>query len=228
MPDFGFVGPSYTANSIYQNDQECINFFPEVDPTKQQGERGVIALYPTPGLTQILQLDNNEVRGMRTLSGGAYLIIVVGPYVYSVNNAYVATKVGTLTTTSGRVGITDNIMTNTGLNAYIVDGVSLYTWRISNPSNAIFTGSISGTTLTVTAVSSGTIAINQSLSGIGVTSETIITALGSGSGGVGTYTVNLSQTLASGTLNSSTVGAKFTASISGTTMTVTAVASGIS
>ena len=149
------------------------------------------------------------------------MVVVCGPYVYVLTSNLSASVVGVLSTSSGRVGISDN-----GINAYIVDGVSRYTWRISNPSNAIFTGSISGTTLTVTAVSSGTIAINQSLSGIGVTSETIITALGSGSGGVGTYTVNLSQTLASGTLNSSTVGAKFTASISGTTMTVTAVASG--
>ena len=131
MADFGFVGQSYEAPSIYQDAQECINFFPEVDLTKPQGSRGIVALYPTPGLTQILQLDNNEVRGMRTLSGGAYLIIVVGPYVYSVNNAYVATKVGTLTTSSGRVSITDNIMSNTGLNAYIVDGVNRYYWVAS-------------------------------------------------------------------------------------------------
>ena len=131
MADFGFVGPSYEAVSIYQDAQECINFFPEIDLNKPQGSRGIVALYPTPGLTQILQLDNNEVRGMRTLSGGAYLIIVVGPYVYSVNNAYVATKVGTLTTLSGRVSITDNIMSNTGLNAYIVDGVNRYYWVAS-------------------------------------------------------------------------------------------------
>ena len=131
MADFGFVGPSYEAVSIYQDAQECINFFPEIDLNKPQGSRGIVALYPTPGLTQILQLDNNEVRGMRTLSGGAYLIIVVGPYVYSVNNAYVATKVGTLTTVSGRVSITDNIMSNTGLNAYIVDGVNRYYWVAS-------------------------------------------------------------------------------------------------
>jgi hypothetical protein len=50
MPDFGFVGASYTTRSIYQDDQECINFYPEIDPTKQPGERGIVALYPTPGL----------------------------------------------------------------------------------------------------------------------------------------------------------------------------------
>ncbi len=222
MADWGFVGPSYEAVSIYVEAQECINFFPEIDPLKQPGSRGVVALYPTPGLTLQTVLSNaQEVRGMRTLSGGSQMVVVCGPYVYVLTSNLSASVVGVLSTSSGRVGISDN-----GINAYIVDGVSRYTWRISNPSNAIFTGSISGTTLTVTAVSSGTIGINQSLSGVGVTSETIITALGTGTGGVGTYTVNLSQTLASGMLNSSTVGARFTASISGTTMTVTAVASG--
>jgi hypothetical protein len=222
MADFGFVGPSYEAVSIYQEAQECINFFPEIDPLKQPGSRGVVALYPTPGLTLQTVLSNaQEVRGMRTLSGGSQMVVVCGPYVYVLTSNLSASVVGVLSTSTGRVGISDN-----GINAYIVDGVSRYTWRISNPSNAIFTGSISGTTLTVTAVSSGTIAANQSLSGVGVTSETVITALGTGTGGVGTYTVNLSQTLASGSLNSSTVGAKFTAAITGTTMTVSAVTSG--
>ena len=58
MPDFGFVGSSYEAPSIYQDAQECINFYPEIDPVKQQGERGVIALYPTPGLTLKSLLPN--------------------------------------------------------------------------------------------------------------------------------------------------------------------------
>jgi hypothetical protein len=222
MADFGFVGPSYEAVSIYQEAQECINFFPEIDPLKLPGSRGVVALYPTPGLTLQTVLSNaQEVRGMRTLSGGSQMVVVCGPYVYVLTSNLSASVVGVLSTSTGRVGISDN-----GINAYIVDGVSRYTWRISNPSNAIFTGSISGTTLTVTAVSSGTIADNQSLSGVGVTSETVITALGTGTGGVGTYTVNLSQTLSSRTLNSSTVGAKFTAAITGTTMTVSAVTSG--
>jgi hypothetical protein len=108
-----------------------------------------------------------------------------------------------------------------------VDGAYRYTWYISSPAAAIFTGSTSGTTLTVTTVSSGTIAINQSLYGIGVLPETVITALGTGTGGTGTYTINRSQTVASGTLNSATVGAVVTATIAGLTMTVSAVSSGV-
>ena len=157
MPDFGFVGASYTAPSIYQNDQECINFFPEVDPTKQPGERGVIALYPTVGLTtQVVLPAGAEVRGMRTVSGGQQMVAVCGAYVYVLSSTLSPTIVGILNTSSGRVGMVDN-----GINVYIVDGTYRYTWRISSPSTAIFTGSISGTTLTVTNIQSGTIAIGQ-------------------------------------------------------------------
>lgn len=74
---------------------------------------------------------------------------------------------------------------------------------------ATFTSSISGTTLTVTAVSAGTINLNDpitdSLTGVAgggsdVNSATTIAALGTGTGGTGTYTVNISQTVASRTM----------------------------
>ena len=195
MPDFGFVGASYPAPSIYQNDSECINFFPEVDPTKQPGDRGVIALYPTVGLTtQVVLPAGAEVRGMRTVSGGQQMVAVCGAYVYVLSSTLSPTIVGILNTSSGRVGMVDN-----GINVYIVDGTYRYTWRISSPSTAIFTGSISGTTLTVTNIQSGTIAIGQALFGVGVSQETVIT------GGSGTsWTVNLSQTVAATLMNSST------------------------
>ena len=60
-----------------------------------------------------------------------------------------------------------------------------------------FTGSISGTTLTVTAVNYGTLRIGHVLFGPGVATGTSITALGTGTGGTGTYTVSTSQTVAS-------------------------------
>jgi hypothetical protein len=222
MADFGFVGPSYEAPSIYQDAQECINFVPEIDPLKQQGERGVVALYPTPGLTALVLFENQEeIRGMRTLSGGDILVAVCGPYVYALTSTYTTTMVGQLNTSTGIVGITDN-----GVNVYIVDGQSRYTWRISSPSAAVFTGSISGTTLTVTAITNGTIAINQALFGVNVSQATVITALGTGTGGIGTYTINQSQSVASTQMNSATVGAVVTGDISGTTLTVSAVTSG--
>ena len=65
---------------------------------------------------------------------------------------------------------------------------------------ASVTGSISGTTLTVTAVGSGVLQVGQTLSGSGVTAGTKITAFGTGTGGNGTYTVSASQTVASTTI----------------------------
>ena len=125
MADFGFVGAAYEAPSIYQDAQECINWRPEIDPTKPQGSRGVIALYPTPGLTNVVTLQNaQQVRGMRTVSGGDYMVAVCGPYVYVMGSDFTPTIVGQLNTVTGQVGITDN-----GLNVYIVDGASRYTWR---------------------------------------------------------------------------------------------------
>jgi CSLREA domain-containing protein len=73
---------------------------------------------------------------------------------------------------------------------------------ISGPATgAVVTGSISATTLTVTAVTSGVLQVGSQISGTGVTSGTIITASGA-SGGTGTYTINNSQTVASTTITS--------------------------
>jgi len=73
-------------------------------------------------------------------------------------------------------------------------------WGDVNPVvGAKFTGSISGTTLTVSAISTGALSVGQTIVFAGQTSNpyqtnTYITALGSGSGGVGTYTISNSYT----------------------------------
>ena len=216
MPDFGFIGPSYEAPSIYQDAQECINFFPEIDPLKEPGTRGVVALYPTPGLTAKVNLYAAEVRGLRTVSGGAQLVAVCGPYVYVMTSNFTPTIVGYLNTSTGRVGITDN-----GVNVYIVDGAYRYTWRISTPATATFNGSMSGTTLSVTSVQSGTLAVGQQIFGLGVAGETIITAFGTGTGGIGNYTISTSQTVLSESMSSVAAGAIVTATIGGTLTGVT-------
>ena len=56
-----------------------------------------------------------------------------------------------------------------------------------------FTGAVSGTTLTVSSVSAGILAVGSVITGTGLATGTIITALGTGLGGAGTYTVNISQ-----------------------------------
>jgi hypothetical protein len=222
MPDFGFVGAAYEAPSIYQDAQECINFYPEIDPTKAQGERGIIALYPTPGLETVAIMPNQEeVRGIRTLSGGEQVVVVCGDFVYVMESDYTPKMIGQMNSATGLVGIVDN-----GVNVYIVDGTYRYTWFISSPSAAIFTGSITTTTLTVDSVLSGTIAVGQAIFGQGIAQNTVITALGTGTGGAGTYTVSNSQSVATTQINSVDAPAVVTGDITGTTLDVTVVTSG--
>lgn len=67
--------------------------------------------------------------------------------------------------------------------------------------SASVTGVISGTTLTVSAVGSGTLYVGSTVTGTGITANTYIMAQVSGTtGGVGVYTVNNSMTFASGTI----------------------------
>lgn len=67
-----------------------------------------------------------------------------------------------------------------------------------NPGAIQFTGSISGTTLTVPAVSQGPISVGNKVVGTGVSAGTIVQSQLTGTpGGIGTYQVNNSQTVSS-------------------------------
>ena len=70
----------------------------------------------------------------------------------------------------------------------------------TNSTTAFFTASISGTVMTVTAVATGTLVVGQTVFGAAVDADTVITSFGSGSGGVGTYNINNSQTAASASM----------------------------
>jgi hypothetical protein len=77
-------------------------------------------------------------------------------------------------------------------------------WSYAGP--AVVTGSIATTTLTVTAVTSGRLEIGQTLSGTSVTANTKIAAqLTGAAGGIGTYTVDTSQTTASTTISAANI-----------------------
>jgi len=94
-----------------------------------------------------------------------------------------------------------------------------------------FTATISTTTLTVSALTSGALQVGDLITGTGVTPGTYITALGTGKGYTGTYTINNSQTVGSATVmtapNRPLPAASVTGSIATTTLTVSAVGSGV-
>ena len=62
-------------------------------------------------------------------------------------------------------------------------------------SSGVGTGTIAGTKMTITAMTSGRFEINQTISGSGVTAA-VISDPQTGIGGVGTYQVSVSQTVA--------------------------------
>lgn len=79
------------------------------------------------------------------------------------------------------------------LQSFMGANVQTYIQMIPDPSTFSGTGSITGTTLTITAVTTGILAVGTLITGTGVTAGTKITALGTGTGGTGTYTVNNSH-----------------------------------
>lgn len=94
---------------------------------------------------------------------------------------------------NGNLSVTGT-STETG-NLSAAGALSAYTAATSTAS------SISGTTLTIGGTLTGAFFVGQIISGTGVISGTTITALGSGTGGAGTYTVSISQTVSSTAIN---------------------------
>jgi hypothetical protein len=70
--------------------------------------------------------------------------------------------------------------------------------------DATFRGTISGTTLIVSNLLSGTLAVGQTVIGTGISANTTITAFLSAVGGTGTYTVSNSQTVSLSTMTAVT------------------------
>lgn len=78
------------------------------------------------------------------------------------------------------------------------DGGATWTQPTGLPSlYASVIGYISGTTLTATGVPVGRLMVGMPITGTGIAAGTTVTALGSGAGGAGTYTVSASQTVGS-------------------------------
>lgn len=124
------------------------------------------------------------------------------------------TAVSRGTTVTDSVGGTSHTLTNARYWSYD-DSTDSIDFR-RNETTAAFTASISGTTLDVTAVSSGTLAVGQAINYTGNASTKYISALGTGTGGVGTYTINTSATVSSTSMTSGEkIGGFLSATVSG-------------
>lgn len=119
---------------------------------------------------------------------------------YSANPALVLRDYLTLSAAQGGAGYSSP----TGVDdANIIAQANICDTTVALANSFSGTGSISGTTMTITAVTTGTLWVGQTISGSGITSGTTIVAIQQGVGGVGTYRVSVSQTVASITITTS-------------------------
>jgi hypothetical protein len=92
----------------------------------------------------------------------------------------------------------ESITADNGATGQLFGTIETYSFTAAQPAtwqSADFLGYINGATLTVTQLNSGYVGIGQLIAGIGVAPNTHITALGTGIGGVGTYTVSVPQSV---------------------------------
>ncbi len=131
----GFIGPSYTLQSVNADCQRCLNLYPELNEigTGKGGE--IAALLHTPGLRALLDLGGSGfIRGAYTAANGQ-LFVVKGNTFYRIDEGWTAYgTTGELSSSAGPVSFADN-----GTVVVVVDGVSGYAWDLNEQTFAEFT-----------------------------------------------------------------------------------------
>jgi hypothetical protein len=97
-----FLGPAYQTRSPILASQTAINIYPQLMEIASDNVGG---FYGTPGLDSVYT-GAGEVRGLWQAKGVLYAVI--GSTVYRFDNAYTATNLGNLPSSSGKVSIADN------------------------------------------------------------------------------------------------------------------------
>jgi len=126
MKFVGFIGPSYTLQSVNADCQRCVNLYPEIDELGSAKEQSVASLVGTPGLQLIATLPLSPFRGCFTSSKGQ-LYAVGGNGFYKISNTWNVTFVGYLLSTTGQVSFADN-----GTSVVVVDGSNGYVLTIAS------------------------------------------------------------------------------------------------
>jgi len=118
-----FVGGSYPAQSKNANNQRTINWVPTISGTPGAEGKTPLILVGAPGMELWKTLGDQPIRGLHTV--GNVLYAVTGQTVYKVLNNKIATNIGTLETTGGKVWIEHNANNEVGF----VDGKRLYIYN---------------------------------------------------------------------------------------------------
>ena len=135
VPLFGIGNQGKSSNVTAQ---DRLNLYVEF---QQDGEKNVLAMYPTPGLSTFVNFGVTPARGLYERQESLYA--VHKNKFYLIANNGIATERGTLATFAGRVGMSDNgvqIILVDGLNGYIFNTTTLAFTQITAPgfpSNAL-------------------------------------------------------------------------------------------
>ncbi len=128
--ELNITGPFYDLPHRDLNHQKCINMYPTTgDPVG----RTQVALVPTPGLKELVDVGGNETRALVIFGSQLFTVVDDGFYEITVNVAAqtaTSTLRGTLTSISGRISWDVN-----ATQIILVDGVRGY---IYTPSTEVF------------------------------------------------------------------------------------------
>ena len=157
---------------------------------------------------------SNGGTGVGSLSA---LAVLIGSLVFPVGAIYSSTS-----STNPGTSLGFGTWTAFGAGRVMVGNGVTDTVTVGSAINAVVTGSVASNILTVTAVTSGALAVGSYITGSGITVGTYITALGTGTGGAGTYTLNQSMSTGSITISGQpignlAIGSKYTIVSAGTT-----------
>lgn len=117
-----FIGPTYQERSLNFDAQRCINWIPI---TGSNTSKTQMSLIETPGLELWTFLSANPIRGIKAVQN--FLFVVAGNILYKILTNKTITNIGTLSTSTGLVGM--EINENNEL--AIVDGIKLYVYNYS-------------------------------------------------------------------------------------------------
>ena len=188
-----------------------------------------VTVSSSPSLTPVLGLQTSSISANVNAGPitGMTLSYPYNPGTWGIKTTYLSSDGTTVTlsfaTQSNSPGVSTNI-TVSGFSPSGYNGNATIT--AVGTTSSTFVGYISGTTLTVTALTTGAVVLGQIITGANtnLTSGTYVTAFVSGvNGGAGTYTINNSQTVGSISSLITMIGAGSTISFANATNTAVTV-----
>lgn len=146
----GFIGATYTLQSLSADCQNAVNLFPQID--ESGSGKNIAALFSTPGLKLFANLNTVQypggIRGMLTTAQGR-VFAVCGQLLYELYSDGSKARRGELATAAGPVSMAENgkqMMVVDGANGYSLDlatnTMSVMQMTDSSGNNSPFPGGV--------------------------------------------------------------------------------------